>query len=85
MDHADRLAFGKGGCHNVIGTEAVTGSFYAIQVLEDATFSVLTDLTADATSADISGVVIKAGIVLFGDFTAFTLSGGTVRAYRQLR
>lgn len=65
------------------GTTAVTGDFYCIQVLADATF---TTFTENAASGDaMTGFSIPAGTQLYNGrgITAFTLSSGTVRAYKR--
>jgi hypothetical protein len=65
------------------GTTAVTGKFYAIQVLEDAQFSVLTE---NASSGDsMTGFTVPAGTILYNGLgiTAFTLTSGKVRAYKM--
>lgn len=71
---------GQAGCTVETGTTAVTGNYFAIQILADATFSTLTDTSADGDA--MTGFVIPAGITLFGKFTAFTLTLGRVRAYK---
>lgn len=63
------------------GTTAVTGSFKAITVLEAATFSVFTE--TGATGDAMTGFAIPAGVTLFGNITAFTLTSGKVRAYNS--
>lgn len=72
--------FGSLGCVNETGTTAVTGDFCAIQILTDAVFSLLTD--SGASGDAITSVSLPAGLVLYGRFTAFTLTSGAVRAYR---
>lgn len=65
------------------GATAVTGKFYAIQVLEDAQFSVLTE---NASSGDsMTGFTVPAGTILYNGLgiTAFTLTSGKVRAYKM--
>lgn len=65
------------------GTTAVTGDFYAIQVLVAATF---TTFTENAASGDaMTGFEVPAGTILYNGkgITAFTLSAGTVRAYKR--
>jgi|688.fasta_scaffold10358_9 hypothetical protein len=72
--------FGQRGVTVETGTTAVTGGFYAIQILETANFALLTEgqKTGDAmTGFDIDPTVI------YGDFTAFTLTSGKVRAYSK--
>lgn len=64
------------------GTTAITGDFEAIQVIEAATFSTL---TAPNWSGDaLTSVSIPAGTILYGYFTAFTLSAGKVIAYKRV-
>lgn len=69
-----------GGVHET-GTTAVTGDFSAIQILEAATFSLITrpDFTGDA----LTGFAIPAGTVLYGRCTEFTLTSGKVIAYTR--
>lgn len=65
------------------GTTAITGKFYAVQVLADAQFSTFTEnaKTGDA----MTGFTIPAGTILYNGLgiTAFTLSSGAVRAYKM--
>ena len=70
---------GQAGVTVTTNTSAVTGSFTAIQVLEDATFSLFTE--TGATGQDMTGFVVPAGVTLFGRITAYTLASGKVRAY----
>ena len=72
-------ATGECGVRVVTGTAAQTGSWSAIQVLEDAIFSSLTD--ASASGDAMTGFPVPAGVVLKGRFTAFQLSSGKVRAH----
>lgn len=65
------------------GTDAITGKFYAIQVLEAAEFSTFTE---NAKSGDaMTGFSIPAGTILYNGLgiTAFTLTSGKVRAYKM--
>ena len=65
------------------GTTDITGDFYAIQVLVAATF---TTFTENASAGDaMTGFAIPAGTVLYNGrgITAFTMSSGTVRAYKR--
>jgi hypothetical protein len=65
------------------GTDAITGKFYAVQVLADAQFSVFTE---NAKTGDVmTGFTIPAGTILYNGLgiTAFTLSSGAVRAYKM--
>ena len=70
---------GQAGVTVTTNTNAVTGSFTAIQVLEDATFSAFAETGAAGQS--MTGFVIPAGVTLFGRITGYTLTSGKVRAY----
>jgi fructose-1,6-bisphosphatase len=56
-----------------------TGSWFAIQALEDTTFSAV---SSDITSLP-NGLVLAAGTIIYGNFTAFTLASGKVIAYAK--
>lgn len=66
------------GVVNTSNTTAVTGSFRTIQIINDSTFSVLTETGA---TGSLVGLTIPAGSVLSGNFSAYTLISGAVRAY----
>jgi hypothetical protein len=72
--------FGQNGVVVETGTDAITGSFYAIQILESANFSTLTE--GNKTGDAMTGFSISP-TVLYGNFTAFTLASGKVRAYSK--
>jgi hypothetical protein len=61
----------------------VTGNFYAVQVLAAATFTTFTE-NGDSGDA-MTGFEVPAGTILYNGLgiTAFTLSGGKVRAYNK--
>lgn len=65
------------------GTTAVTGDFYAIQVLEAATFTTFTENAGDGDA--MTGFAVPAGTLLYNGkgITAFTMSSGKVRAYKR--
>ena len=65
----------------VTNTVAVTGkNLCAIQIIEDTIFTVLTGTIA--LQGALADATFKAGTVIFGNFTAFTLSAtGAVIAY----
>ena len=66
------------------GTTAVTGDFYAIQLLAATTFSAFTERGAEGDA--MTGFEMAAGTVLLSGqgITAFTLSSGKVRAHKRL-
>jgi len=71
------------GSTTITGTSATTPSngrkfWTTVQVLNDAVFTLLTDLKDEG---GIGSTSVKAGTLLTGNFTAITLSSGVVRAY----
>ena len=78
---AEKQQFGQAGNVNESGTTAITGDFCAIQILTDAVFSLITDSLASGDA--ITSLTLPAGLVLYGKFTAFTLTSGAVRAYKS--
>lgn len=73
----------RNGVVNETGTTAVTGDFYAIQVLETANFATFTETGASGDA--MTGFDIAAGTVIYNGMgiTAFTLTSGKVRAYKR--
>lgn len=63
----------------IANTTARTGEWKAITVLENTTFSIL---TANNWEGSTDGLVVGAGVTLFGSFTKIQLSAGRVVAYR---
>jgi hypothetical protein len=75
MDHNSA----KNGATYINTTGAKTGNWYAIQVVADAAFTLLTGTwTGDAVAA---ADIFPAGTVIYGNFTAITLASGKVIAY----
>ena len=72
---------GQAGSDLVEDTTAMTGNWFAIQIIEEAAFSTLTDSSMDVTGT-LSSVTFPAGCLIFGAFTAFTLASGAAMAYR---
>jgi len=74
------LEFSHQGGVVVNDTTATSGNFGAIQVINDAVFSAIT--APEYTNAsDLTTITITAGTVLYGRFTAFTLTSGVVVAH----
>ncbi len=71
---------GRNGALYESGTTAITGNFWAIHCLTDTVFSLLTapELTGDT----ITGVTFTAGTIFYFRVTAFTLTSGSVLAYK---
>lgn len=69
---------GANGVLNVTGTGAQTGTWAVLVCITDTVFNVLTETGA---TGSLTGISVPAGTALFGQFTAFTLTSGVVRAY----
>lgn len=66
------------------GTVANPKYWQAIQVINDAEIASLTAAAGMPTNADdLTGVPIAAGTVLYGRFSAITLTSGLVVAYLE--
>jgi hypothetical protein len=59
---------------------AVTGGYWAIQMLADTTFSSLLG-NYDGT---LTGVTIPAGMTIYGPFNGYTVGTGKVIAYKSV-
>jgi hypothetical protein len=78
---AARVSLGQLGFVYVGDTSATSGNFAAIQILADTVFSALTAL--NSTVGGLVGITLTAGTIIYGPFTAFTLtSTGKVIAYK---
>lgn len=74
--------FGQRGVIVETGTTALTGlDAYAIQLLADTTFATLTE--DNRTGDAMTGFAINAGMILYGNFRAVTLTSGAVRIYSK--
>ena len=78
----DKQSSGSAGVAVRTTTTAAVGDFCEIQVLEAATFSLLTEI--NVSGDPMTGFSIPAGVTLKGKFTAFTLTTGKVRAIKSL-
>jgi hypothetical protein len=89
VQKASNLSLGQGGCLFEDGTNAITGkTIVAIQFLTDSTFTTLTPIDSNyiGTSGGNGDTVdssntFPAGMTVYGQWTAFTLAGGSVIAY----
>lgn len=73
---------GQNGGNLVDNTDSRSGNWFAIQILEEAQFTSLTDASL-TVSGTLSAIVFPAGALVFGSFTAFELASGAVWAYKQ--
>jgi len=69
---------GSNGVDIITNTTAKTGSWISITILQDTVFAVLTE---GSSTGSLVGLLLPAGLTLFGTFTAITLTSGAVRAY----
>lgn len=75
----ETAAFGQRGIIVETGTTAITGiNAYAIQILSTATFATLTERAV--TGDTMTGIAIDPTII-YGNFTAVTLTSGAIRIY----
>jgi len=77
---ASLVSLGQRGFVYVADTTATPGNFAAIQIIADTIFSSLTAL--NSTVGGLAGVTLTAGTIIYGPFTAFTLTSGKVIAYK---
>lgn len=71
---------GAYGTVNTSSTVPVTGTFCALQCITDCVFAALTEPNG---TGSLTGITIPAGQVLYGTFTGYTLTSGTVRAHKR--
>ena len=80
--HTIRDKLGEFGANIVTTTGAVTGTWFAIQCLHSIViFATLTELGVTRTGT-IASVTLPANAIIYGAFTNFTLTTGSVRAYK---
>jgi len=71
---------GEFGGDVVTLTTAMTGTWFAIFCASATVFATLTEMGFTRTGA-IGSVLFPAGATIYGAFTNFTLTSGSVRAY----
>ncbi len=78
VKEANNLSLASMGVVVETGTTALTSqNFFAITCLTDTVFATLTDGLASGDA--MTGFTITAGLTIFGDFTAVTLTSGAIR------
>lgn len=79
---------GQNGGIYVTGTGANTGEFCAIQALEATVIASLTSVAYETDKSALTGTLtsipVPAGVAIYGNFTAFTLTSGKVIAYNRV-
>ena len=74
---------GQHGYHLCSTTTATTGVWNAIVALSDTVFSTLTDVsTGVSRDGTLASMTFPAGVTIFGAFTNFTLTSGSVMCYK---
>lgn len=82
MNDVDSQFFGAKGVEYETGTTALTAkNYYAITTLTDTVFATLTNSLASGDA--ITGITIPAGVTLYGNFTAVTLTSGAIAGYKK--
>lgn len=80
------LIKGTGGFGSILITDTQTynGEFFAIQVLEDATFSALSATDMQNVGQFVTqSIVAPAGLVISANFTQIALVSGKIIAYKH--
>ena len=76
----DRIgAFGSSIVTNAV---AQTGTWMAIMCLSATVFATLTELPAYDMGGTLASALFPAGCTIYGAFTNFTLTSGSVRCYK---
>tara|TARA_R110000782_G_scaffold264810_1_gene358184 strand:+ start:721 stop:978 length:258 start_codon:yes stop_codon:yes gene_type:complete len=76
------LEFSSAGSEAFTSGGSATGKRYgALQIINDTVFSVLVAGNVDGI-ANLQGITIAAGTVLYGQFSAFTITTGVVVAHK---
>lgn len=75
--------FGQNGFDNVATTAATTGNWTCLKA-EGSANAVLASVTC-STGDSLTSYTLKAGDILYGPITAFTLTSGEVNAYRKYK
>ena len=71
-----QAAFGQKGFVYLSGSDSTSGNYNAVQVIADATVSVVATNGENLTTVDL-----PAGMTIVGRFTSVTISSGKVLAY----
>ena len=80
MDTAELSRIGAYGAKIVTNAVAQTGTWMAILCLSATVFATLTEPNG-VVAGSIGSAVFPAGVTIYGAFTNFTLTSGSVRCY----
>ena len=77
------LEFSSAGSVLATDSDVTTGSFGAIQILQDTTLGTVVSSNVDQTThTAFSGKTLGAGTVLYGQFSSVTVTSGLVQLHR---
>ena len=74
---------GAGGSKYISDTASHTGNFTSIQFTEDSVLSAYTGKIEDVANLISDGTVFSQGQVLYGPFSAVSLSSGAAILYKE--
>ena len=84
MNRYDKQQLGEAGVIYINSTTLFGGlDVWKITVLADAEFDSLLNSLASGDGIPESGVIVKAGVNLYGKFTSIQLLSGAVAAYKS--
>jgi|TARA_R110000744_G_scaffold242241_3_gene359400 hypothetical protein len=75
------LSFSQAGGEVIDDTAAHTGTFGAVQVINDAVIAAIT-MPNVTNSAGYTTITLTAGTVIYGDVSSITLTSGIVTAHQ---
>jgi hypothetical protein len=76
------LEFSSVGSVLLTDLDTSTGSFGAIQVLQDTQLGTVLSSNVDQTQTAFSGKTLGAGTILYGQFSAVTVTSGLVQVHK---
>lgn len=76
-------SMGAGGSKYISDTASHTGNFTSIQFTEDSVISAYTGSIEDVANLISDGTVFGQGQVLYGPFSAVSLSSGAALLYKE--
>ena len=79
------LEFSSAGSVLATDSDVTTGSFGAIQILQDTTMGAVVSSNVDQTThsaAAFSGKTFGAGTILYGQFSSVTVTSGLVQLHK---
>jgi hypothetical protein len=82
MVAANAMNLGVNGAEGIdSGDGAQAGNWFALQMVGDTVLSALT--AVGDSGSPLTGLTLPSGMVIYGNFTAVTVTSGYVRAYNK--